>query len=229
MRCVSILVLAGLCFSASVTWAEEQDGPSVDEYLRRKGLTGAECLARSPHDLVGWIQRRQHLRDEPLTTGGWQTVIDHFYAHYRAALRPVIDRRYPRARALRGPLLDLHWSIYQFMIENEGYRSYVTRPRVAAFTEHEVAELLRPAMRTPDAPPQAAPPTREEVAAYARLTAKKIYDRPWQKPDPDQFAATLRRKLKTVEAAVPKRAAGEVRRHVMDFVNRHLEELNPKI
>jgi hypothetical protein len=115
------------------------------------------------------------------------------------------------------------------MIENEGYRSYVTRQRVAAFTEHEVADFVR-ARRPQDTPPQAAPPTREEVAAYARLTAKKMtVDRPWAKPDPDQFAATLQRKLKTVEAAVPKRAVGEVRRHIMEFLERHLEELNPEI
>jgi hypothetical protein len=230
MESVPILLLAGFCLSATTALAADQDGDSVDEYLRRKGLAGAECLARSPHDLVGWITQREHLRGEPLTTGGEQDVIDHFYAHYRAALRPVNDKRYPKAaRTLRGPLLDLHWYIYHFMIWNEGYRSYVTRRRVAAFTEHELAEIVRSKRTATDAFPEGSHPAREDVVEYARRTAKEMTEGQWPTPTPDQFAATVRTKLKAVEAAVPKRKVWEVRTRVMEFFDHHLEELNPNI
>jgi hypothetical protein len=221
--------MAALCLSATRAFAADENGESVDEYLRRKGLTGTECLARSPHDLVGWITQREHLRGEQLTTGGEQEVIDHFYAHYRAALRPMNDKHYPKAaRALRGPLLDLHWYIYDFMIRNEGYRSYVTRRRVAAFTEHELAEIVR-SKRAADAPPEAGHPAREDVMEHARLTAKTNMAYPWPTPAPDQFAAMVRTKLKAVEAAIPKRKVWDVRTRIIDFLDHHLEELNPDI
>jgi len=52
--------------------AETSQDCTLDEYLRRKGLTAVECVAQSPHALVGWIKHIvQSCVKVERSTGGW--------------------------------------------------------------------------------------------------------------------------------------------------------------
>jgi hypothetical protein len=159
---------------------------SLATYLRERGLTPAECLERAPRELMGWVAEREKLGYTG-TTGHEQTVISSYYASYRAALRPEIDARYPNARKLRDPLQKLHCFIYDSMAEINGARAYITHDRIAAYTEHILAQLYS----SPGKHPIAASShlTGADVVTFARLKAALSDDlQKERRPDFDRYS-----------------------------------------
>jgi len=201
----------------------------MTRYLRETGLTATECLERSPKDLMGWIGEREKLHVYG-TTGGIQDVIELFYEKYRAVLRPAVDERYPKAKAMREPLQKIYCLIFDFMSVNDGYRTYVTHARIAAYTEHILSDLYFDSSAT-RANAFDSHPIDADVATFARLKGAISLDygrKPLPHSDLEQYSTELLHLLKAAEAADPGVSALNLRIFVVHFIDKYSELLNPR-
>jgi len=199
----------------------------MDVYVRKKGLSAAECLERSPRDLMGWIAERERLGYSG-TTDHSEAAVEHFYAHYLSTLRPVIDARYPKAKALREPLQKLHCLIFDFMQKSVTHnRTYITHDRIAAYTEHVLDQLYSGGGSLTSA--NDSHPTSEEVAAFARLKAAVCFNNQIaEHPNYDEYSTALLSQLRAVEAVDAKIPRTNIRLYVVDFVYRYVPLLDPQ-
>ncbi|HEY5893021.1 MAG TPA: hypothetical protein VIT91_07295 [Chthoniobacterales bacterium] len=220
---LAIIAVAFLWFLGSQ--APAADDASFAAYLRETGLTPAECLERPPRELMAWIAERQKLGYTG-TPGDEQTVIDLFYASYRATLRPTIDTRYPNAKTLREPLQKLHCFIYDFMASINGSRTYVTHERIAAYTEHILAELYSSRGATLSIAADSHP-TDSDVVTFARLKAALWADSGRERPNYNRYTADLLSHLKAAEAADPSITALNLRFYIVAFIDQYVPLLNP--
>jgi hypothetical protein len=219
---ISTVVLVLLCFAISRARAGNDD--SLDNYLREKGITAAECHDRSPSELMGLIEEREKLGHGG-TTGHMEDAATHFYQTYLAALQPAVDARFPKAKALRRPLQKLHCFIFDSMQSMTHDRTYITHERIAAYTEH-VLESLYESGETLDFAAESKP-TAREVAAFARLKAAISFNTQIVlRPNYVQYSTRFLRHLKSAEGADPKISAYNLRIHVVDFVNKYVPLLD---
>ena len=213
-----------LCHLAAAAVAANDN--SFASYLRDKGLTAGECLERPPRELMGWIVEREKLGYIG-TPSHEQAVIDLFYDRYRATLRPAVDSRYPNAKTLREPLQKLHCLIFDFMSSINGSRTYVTHDRIAAYTEHVLAQLYSTGgTRTAAVDSH---PSDADVATFARLKAALWYDNGRERPNYDRFSEDVLAGLKAVETADPKVPSLNIRFYLVDFIDRYASLLNPNV
>ena len=187
------------------------------DYLHAHPPSAKLCLEHSPAALMEMIGEKHDLHDGG-TPGGEADNVDIFFAAYLKVLRPAVDARHPRAKAMREPLQKLLMTIYDFLLLVNSHRSYVTAARMEACTEHIIARVYEPgafALKAANGSPSHA-----DVVAFARLEAKTIYDnqRVLQEKDFPDFIARVSEQLADVENATPKSKAAIVRLYILDFI-----------
>jgi hypothetical protein len=201
------------------------DDESFNTYLTEKGLTAAECIERSPSDLMGWIAQREKIGyDGP--TNFREDAVERFFRSYEATLRPSVDAHYPKAKALREPLRELHRFIFDFMQSVTHDRTYVTPDRIAAYTEHVLQELYSDGGELSFA--AMSHPTIEEVAAYARIEAAlRFNSQIVMRPNYARYSTGVLRRLKEVEAIDPAIPVFVLQIFVVHFIDGYKTLLEP--